>query len=69
MLDAGGPDAVILTLEADGSGAIYPVVYVRQGGRMEERTLQPDAFLDFSGPEHRAELAAAIATLAPGVTV
>jgi thioredoxin reductase len=69
VLDAGGPDAVILTLEADGSGAIYPVVYVRQGGRMEERTLQPDAFLDFSGPEHRAELAGAIAALAPGVAV
>jgi thioredoxin reductase len=69
VLDTGGPDAVILTLEADGSGAIYPVVYIRQGGRMGERRLQPDAFVDFSGPEHRAELAGAIAAIAPGVAV
>ncbi len=69
VLDAGGPNGVVLTLEADGSGAIYPVVYIRQGGRIEERTLQSDLFLDFGGPDHRLELASAIATIAPGVVV
>ena len=53
-LDEDGPDAVILTLEADGSGAIYPVVYVRTAGGVEERVMEPDPFLDFSGPAHRA---------------
>ena len=37
MLDAGGPDALALTLEADGSGAIYPVMYTRRGGAIGER--------------------------------
>jgi thioredoxin reductase len=69
VLDGGGPDAVVLTLEADGSGAIYPVVYLRRGGRVDERTLQPDPFLDFGGAEHRRELAAAVTGLAPGVAV
>ena len=29
ILDTGGPDAVAITLEADGSGSIYPVVFTR----------------------------------------
>ncbi|HEY0443541.1 MAG TPA: NAD(P)-binding domain-containing protein [Candidatus Limnocylindrales bacterium] len=57
VLDADGPDAVILTLETDGSGATYPVVYLRQGGETEERVLDPDPFLDFSGREHRRQFA------------
>ena len=40
VLDAGGPDAVAVTLEADGSGAIYPVVLHperRHGRRADDR--------------------------------
>ena len=37
----GGGDALAATLEADGSGAIYPVVYRRRGGRMDEVMLDP----------------------------
>ena len=37
VLDAGGPDAIAATLEADGSGAIYPVVYTRIGGKVVEQ--------------------------------
>ena len=40
FLDATGGDAtgdaLAVTLEADGSGAIYPVVYSRRGGRLDE---------------------------------
>ena len=32
-----------MTLEADGSGAIYPVLYLRRAGRVEERAIEPDA--------------------------
>ena len=53
-LDRDDREAVILTLEADGSGAIYPVVYVRRAGRIEERALDADPRLEFAGPAYRA---------------
>jgi thioredoxin reductase len=42
FLDGGGPSALAATLEADGSGAIYPVLYSRSGGRVAEHALAPD---------------------------
>jgi thioredoxin reductase len=65
VLDTGGPDAVILTLEADGSGAIYPVVYVRRDGRIKEQALPTNEFLDFGTAEHRAALSSAVDLLRP----
>jgi thioredoxin reductase len=53
----GQGDAVAVTLEADGSGAIYPVVYVRRGGRFEEVTLDPDPLLRYDTPAVRERLA------------
>ena len=50
VLDAGGPDAIAATLEADGSGAIYPVIYSRIGGRIVERAIEPDPLLRFDTP-------------------
>jgi thioredoxin reductase len=47
ILDAGGPDALAATLEADGSGAIYPVVYTRIGGRITEQAIEPDPLMRF----------------------
>ena len=41
VLDAGGPDALAFTLEADGTGAIYPVLYSRIRGAMSERMVDP----------------------------
>jgi thioredoxin reductase len=57
FLDGGGPDGIALTIEADGTGAIYPAVYVRRGGAIEERLLPSHPLLDFRTSEHRAELA------------
>jgi thioredoxin reductase len=58
VLDAGGPAAIILTLEADGTGAIYPVVYLRHAnGRLEEHALDPDPLLDYRGEPYRRRLA------------
>jgi thioredoxin reductase len=45
VLDAGGPDALAATLEGDGSGAIYPVVYTRIGGRVVEQAIEPDPLM------------------------
>jgi len=47
VLDGGGPDAIAATLEADGSGAIYPVVYTRIGGKVVERALESDPLMRF----------------------
>ncbi len=48
--DDGTGDALALTLEADGSGAIYPVIYLRRGGRVDERMIDPDPLLRFDTP-------------------
>jgi thioredoxin reductase len=51
--DDGTGDALALTLEADGSGAIYPVLYLRRDGRVEERMIDPDPLLRFDTPDVR----------------
>ncbi len=55
-LDTNGPDAVAVTLEADGTGAIYPVAYVRRKGRVGEHALDADPLLDFATERHRDAL-------------
>jgi thioredoxin reductase len=63
FLDEGGPDAVAVTLEADGSAAIYPVVYVRRDGRTTEHDLEPDALLDFRAPGYAGAIGAIVREL------
>jgi len=63
FLDEMTADGVAMTVEADGSGSICPVVYVRSGGALTERALPGHPLLDFETPEHRAELAAALGPL------
>jgi len=60
-LDAGGPDAIAVTLEADGSGAIYPVLYTRIAGAVNEHPLEPDPLLRYDTPEMRAALQGVVA--------
>lgn len=57
ILDAGGPDALAATLEADGSGAIYPVIYTRIGGRVVEQAIEPDLFMRFDTIDSRRMIA------------
>ena len=47
VLDEGGPDALAATLEGDGSGSIYPVVYTRIGGKIAEHPIEPDPLMRF----------------------
>jgi thioredoxin reductase len=63
-LDTGGPDALLLTIEANEDGEIYPVVYVRTAGGTQEIILESDAFLDFTGPRHRRAFEDAVGRLA-----
>ncbi len=59
--DDGVGDALAITLEADGSGAIYPVLYLRRGGRVEERPIDADSLLRFDTPATRARVAGIVA--------
>ena len=65
VLDAGGPDALALTLQADGTGAIYPVLYTRIRGAVAERTLDPDPLLRYDGPDARRVIGAVVQTVVP----
>jgi thioredoxin reductase len=64
--DDGTGDALALTLEADGTGAIYPVLYLRRGGRVEERAFEPDALLRFDTASSRARIAEIVAEAGVG---
>ncbi len=67
FLDAGGPDAIAVTLEADGSGAIYPVLYTRMAGDIRERTIQPDPLLRYDSQDTRREVWAIVREAIPGL--
>jgi thioredoxin reductase len=67
FLDAGGSDAIAMTVEADGTST-YPVGYVRQGDRQEEHAFDPDPFNDFEGPTYRRALGAILDRVVPGAS-
>ena len=67
FLDGGGPDAVAMTIEADGTN-IYPVVYVRQGGRQEEHALDPDPLHDYESLAYRRALGTILDRLTAGAS-
>jgi thioredoxin reductase len=58
FLDSGGVDAIAATLESNGQGNPYPVVYVRRDGSVAEHAMPPDPQLDFRGPDYSGELRA-----------
>ncbi len=68
FLDTAGPDAVAMTIEADGQGAIYPVAYIRRGGKTEEQALDPHPLNDFEGSPYRRALGAVVDLIAPGAS-
>lgn len=53
VLDAGGPDALATTLEADGTGAIYPVLYTRIKGKIVEQAIDPDPLMRYDTADAR----------------
>ena len=68
FLDSGGPDAMAMTIESDGLGAIYPVVYLRRAGKTEEHVLEPHPLHDYTGTEYRRHLGALLDLIAPGAS-
>jgi len=68
FLDTEGPDAVAMTVEADGEGAIYPVVYLRRAGRVEEHAMELHPLNDFEGSPYRRHLGALLDLIAPGAS-
>ena len=58
--DDGSGDALAVTLEADGTGAIYPVIYLRRAGRIEERMIEPDPLLRFDTDAVRGRVEAIV---------
>jgi len=65
FLDVGGPNAVAVTLEADGTGAIFPVLYTRIDGDIRERAMVADPLLRYDGPDARAEIFAIVREAIP----
>ncbi len=67
FVDAGGPDAVAVTLETDGTGAVYPVIYLRRDGAISEHAIDADPLLNYRTPAARAALDAILAPVLGGV--
>ena len=59
-LDDPGDGAAAVTVEMDASGDVYPAVYSSTEGNVRELLLPPHHLNDFRGPEHEAELRAAL---------
>jgi thioredoxin reductase len=66
LLDTEGPDALIASLEADGTGAIFPVLYSRMGGHVVERAIDPDPLLRYDTNDTRLAIADLAARVAGG---
>jgi thioredoxin reductase len=62
-LDGMTQDVIIMTVEADGTGALYPVVYCRRDGRLEEHALPGHPLLEFTTREHANALHEAVGGL------
>jgi thioredoxin reductase len=56
FLDGSLPDGAAVTLESNSAGDMYPAVYVRVGGKLEEHLMDGDTLLDFRGDAHRRAL-------------
>jgi hypothetical protein len=54
--EGGAPNAVAVAIEMDARGSIYPAVYVRRDGELEERELEPHPVRAFDGEPYRREL-------------
>ena len=63
FVDASGPDAIAATLETDGTGAVYPVIYLRRDGSVTEHAIDAHPLLDYRTEAARAALASILAPI------
>ena len=68
FLDVDGPNAIALTVEADGQGAIYPVAYIRRDGKVDEHVLEPHPLNEFEGTAYRNQAGSLLELIAPGAS-
>ncbi|MEX1172284.1 MAG: NAD(P)-binding domain-containing protein [Chloroflexota bacterium] len=68
-LDDPGPPALAVTIEADGSGAIYPMIFSRRAGAMRERALDVDPMLRYDGSATRRLVAATVQEFLPELAI
>ena len=66
VLDSTGPDLLAITLEADGSGALYPCLYTRRAGAISEHPIAPNALLRYDGADTRSAIASVVSSVVPG---
>jgi thioredoxin reductase len=52
----GGADAAAVAVEMSASGTIYPAVYVRRAGELEEHALDPHPVRAFDGDPYRRDV-------------
>lgn len=65
FLDAGPPNAIAATLEADGTSAIYPAIYIRRDGKAAEHLMTPHPLLDYQTDDARRQLAEILGGIIP----
>lgn len=66
-LDGMEGDSIVMTVEADGTGGINPVVYTRRNGKLTEHALPGHPMLAFGSTEHRNALASVLRGAWPGL--
>ena len=54
-----------MALETDGTGAVYPAVYLRRDGQTSEHLLEADPLLDYEGEAHRAAMTSIVREVLP----
>jgi thioredoxin reductase len=67
FVDGAGPDALAITLESDGSGDVYPVLYSRIEGRLTEHRLDAHPLLDYETEATRRAIDGVLAGFGAGV--
>jgi thioredoxin reductase len=63
FLDAD-QDGIALTMEMDGTGSVYPMLYVRRGGSIAEYTLPDSDLAEYTTMQHRQAAVSAVGPLA-----
>ncbi len=67
FVDEAGADALAITLETDGSGDVYPVLYRRVDGQLSEHRLDAHPLLDYETEATRREIETVLAGFGAGV--
>jgi hypothetical protein len=65
FLDDGPPNGIAATLEADGTSAIFPTIYLRRDGHVSEHLMTPHPLLDYETEDARRQLGEILSGVIP----